>query len=69
MSELWGHFIGIVIVILIVLFIALWVWAWLPRHRRVFDAMARLPLEHDATPPTSTHEGETSRNNNGDAAP
>lgn len=50
MSGLWGHAIGVVIIVLIVLFLGVWAWAWLPRHRKVFDRMARVPLDNDASP-------------------
>ena len=46
MSEIWGHLIGVFIVVLTLIFIGIWIWAWLPRHRKTFDALARLPL-HD----------------------
>ena len=42
-------------------FIAIWIWAWLPRHKRGFDALARLPLEHedgDAAPDTGETAGD-----------
>ncbi|AMN45998.1 cbb3-type cytochrome c oxidase component FixQ [Steroidobacter denitrificans] len=44
MSAFWGNFAGVVTVILMVCFIGIWVWAWRPRHRRVFDAMAQVPM-------------------------
>ena len=46
MSELAGHFIGVMIVLMMLVFIAIWIWAWLPHHQRVFSDLARLPL-HD----------------------
>jgi cytochrome c oxidase cbb3-type subunit 4 len=45
MSAFWGNFAGVVTVILMSCFIGIWVWAWLPRHRRVFDAMAHVPMD------------------------
>lgn len=53
MNEYWGHAIGVVTLILLILFVGIWIWAWLPRHKRVFDRMARVPLEHDEAPPSS----------------
>ena len=48
MSELYGHFIGVVIVVIMLTFIGIWIWAWLPHHRNEFTEMARLPLDEDA---------------------
>jgi len=45
MTPLWGHIVGIVTLIVMLAFIGVWAWAWLPRHKRAFDALARLPLE------------------------
>jgi cytochrome c oxidase cbb3-type subunit 4 len=45
MSPFWGQVAGLVTVILMLAFIGIWVWAWLPRHKRSFDALAKLPLE------------------------
>ena len=47
MSELAGHFIGLMIVLMMLVFIAIWIWAWLPHHKRVFGEPARLPLHDD----------------------
>ena len=47
MSDLAGHFIGVMIVALLVVFIAIWIWAWLPHHKNVFNDLARLPLDDD----------------------
>ena len=44
MSSFWGHAIGIGIVLMMLVFVAIWFWAWRPRHKRNFDAMARLPM-------------------------
>jgi cytochrome c oxidase cbb3-type subunit 4 len=38
------------------LFIGIWIWAWRPRHRREFDAMARLPMS-DARAGSAIDEG------------
>ncbi len=51
MSAVWGNLIGVFIVALMVTFIGIWIWAWRKRHKRVFDRMARLPLEDDEQPP------------------
>ncbi|MCC6714208.1 MAG: cbb3-type cytochrome c oxidase subunit 3 [Gammaproteobacteria bacterium] len=43
-------------------FIGIWVWAWLPRHKRTFGWLARLPMEDsteladDSIPPTDEEE-------------
>ena len=37
MSELYGHFIGVVIVVIMLAFIGIWIWAWLPHHKNEFD--------------------------------
>ncbi|BCT93734.1 hypothetical protein LYSHEL_27610 [Lysobacter helvus] len=46
MNPIWGNLIGAGIVLMTVVFVAIWYWAWRPRHKRKFDAMARLPM-HD----------------------
>lgn len=48
MSELYGHFIGVMIVMIMLAFIGIWIWAWLPHHKDQFAELARLPLEEDA---------------------
>ncbi|HEU5136675.1 MAG TPA: cbb3-type cytochrome c oxidase subunit 3 [Steroidobacteraceae bacterium] len=50
MSELYGHFVGVLIVVIMLTFIGIWIWAWLPHHKRPFAELARLPLDDDATP-------------------
>ena len=45
MSNVWGHLAGVVTVILMITFIGIWIWAWRPRHSRVFDALACIPME------------------------
>ena len=50
MSGLWGHMIGVLILVMMTVFIGIWVWAWRPRHRRVFDQLAEIPM-HDGEPP------------------
>lgn len=48
MNPLWGHLAGVFTVLLMVAFIGVWIWLWLPRHRRTFGSMARLPMEDEA---------------------
>ena len=36
MSELYGHFIGVMIVLIMLMFIGIWIWAWLPHHKKEF---------------------------------
>ncbi|MDX1608501.1 MAG: cbb3-type cytochrome c oxidase subunit 3 [Halofilum sp. (in: g-proteobacteria)] len=50
MIEYWGHIVGVISLVLLALFIGVWIWAWRPRHKRVFERMARLPLERDERP-------------------
>ena len=50
MSGLWGHLVGVLILLLMAVFIGIWVWAWRPRHRRVFDALAEIPMLDGDTP-------------------
>jgi len=47
MNPLWGHLVGVFIVVMMAAFIGIWAWAWLPRHRRAFNELARLPMEDD----------------------
>ena len=47
MNPIWGTVAGIFIIVMMLTFIGIWIWAWLPRHKRSFDALARLPLEDD----------------------
>ena len=44
MSGLWGHLVGVLILVMMTVFIGIWFWAWRPRHRRVFDALAEIPM-------------------------
>lgn len=48
MNPIWGPIAGAFIILMMLAFIGIWIWAWLPRHKRRFDALARLPLEEDA---------------------
>lgn len=52
MNPIWGHLAGVFILVLMIGFIGMWAWLWLPRHKPTFNALARLPLEDDATIPT-----------------
>lgn len=47
MNPIWGEITGVFIVVMMVTFLGIWVWAWLPRHKRVFDSLARLPMEEE----------------------
>jgi cbb3-type cytochrome oxidase subunit 3 len=44
MNAAWGQVAGVVTLTLMALFIAIGIWAWRPRHRREFEALARLPM-------------------------
>ena len=52
MNPIWGQIAGVFIVLMLVTFIGIWIWAWRKNHKRVFDEMARLPLELDEKPIT-----------------
>lgn len=45
-------------VLLMVIFVGIVVWAWSGRRKRSFDAAARLPLEDEDDPATSTPGAE-----------
>ena len=48
MNPIWGHISGVVTVILLLTFIGIWIWVWSARHKRKYDAMARLPMQDKA---------------------
>jgi cytochrome c oxidase cbb3-type subunit IV len=48
MNALWGHAIGVITLLLMAIFIGIWIWAWLPRHRRTFERLARIPMRDEA---------------------
>jgi len=50
-NPVWGHVAGVFTVLLMAAFIGVWAWAWLPRHRRAFGRLARLPMEDGAAGP------------------
>ncbi len=50
MSPLWGHLVGVIILLMMAVFIGIWVWAWLPRHKKTFGWLARLPMEEGKGP-------------------
>ena len=56
MNPIWGNVIGVVTLILMFTFIGIWIWAWRKKHKRVFDRMARLPLEDDSVIPDPSDE-------------
>jgi len=45
MNPVWGHVAGVFIVLMMLAFIGIWIWAWLPRHKRSFGELARLPMQ------------------------
>ncbi|HET8943060.1 MAG TPA: cbb3-type cytochrome c oxidase subunit 3 [Rudaea sp.] len=47
MNPVWGPIAGTFIVLMMLTFIGIWIWAWLPRHKRVFGKLARIPLEDE----------------------
>ena len=57
MNAAWGQVAGVVTLTLMLVFIAIWIWAWRPRHRREFDALARLPMS-DARVVTDGDKGD-----------
>lgn len=56
MNPIWGQIAGVVTVILMLTFIGIWIWAWRGKRKRVFDRMARLPLEDDSAIPDPANE-------------
>ncbi|MCO5123681.1 MAG: cbb3-type cytochrome c oxidase subunit 3 [Rhizobacter sp.] len=48
MNPIWGPIAGAFIVLMMLAFIGIWIWAWLPRHKRNFGEMARLPMEDES---------------------
>ncbi|HRP29262.1 MAG TPA: cbb3-type cytochrome c oxidase subunit 3 [Burkholderiaceae bacterium] len=58
MNPIWGTVAGIFIIVMMLTFIGIWIWAWLPRHKRSFDALARLPLEDDDDDGAGTAGGD-----------
>jgi len=48
MNPIWGPVAGAFIILMMLSFVGIWIWAWLPRHKRRFDDLARLPLAEDA---------------------
>lgn len=59
MMDYWGHVVGVITVVLLVAFIGVWIWAWLPRHRAVFNRMARVPLDRDEAPPQTRETADS----------
>jgi cytochrome c oxidase cbb3-type subunit 4 len=51
MNPVWGHVAGVFIVLMMTTFIGIWIWAWLPRHKRAFGELARLPMQDEDAPP------------------
>ena len=49
MNAAWGQVAGVVTLTLMLVFVGIWIWAWRPRHRRTFDAMARVPMGDEAS--------------------
>ena len=56
MSPVWGIVAGCINLILMLLFIGIWVWAWLPRHRKSFDALSRIPMQDEEPGSMPTEE-------------
>lgn len=50
MNPVWGHVAGVFIVLMMATFIGIWIWAWLPRHKRAFGDLARLPMQDEDAP-------------------
>lgn len=45
MSPFWGNLAGVITTLLLATFVSIWIWAWSGRHRRTFDALARVPMQ------------------------
>ena len=50
MSPLWSNVIGASIILMMLVFCAICIWAWQPRHKKTFDALARLPADDGGVP-------------------
>jgi cytochrome c oxidase cbb3-type subunit 4 len=44
-NAAWGHVAGAVTLFVMFLFLAIWAWAWLPRHKRTFEELSKIPME------------------------
>lgn len=53
MNPIWGHLVGVSTIILMALFVGIWIWLWRKRHKKVFDRMARIPMEDELSSQTS----------------
>ncbi len=51
MSPVWGQIAGVMIVLMMVSFIGIWIWLWNSKHKKKFDALARLPMEDEEDQP------------------
>ena len=51
MNPIWGNIAGVMIVLMLVTFIGTWIWLWNSRHKKNFDALARLPMEDEDDQP------------------
>lgn len=58
MNPIWGHLVGVSTLILMVLFVGLWIWLWRKRHKKVFDRMAKIPMEDELSGQDSTSNKE-----------
>lgn len=59
MNPIWGHLVGVSTVILMALFVGIWIWLWRKQHKKVFDRMARIPMEDElSSQGTKSGEGE-----------
>lgn len=38
---------GAFVIVLMIIFIGIWLWAWNPRNKKMFDALADLPLREN----------------------
>jgi cytochrome c oxidase cbb3-type subunit 4 len=57
MNPAWGHVAGVITLLLMFTFIGIWIWAWRPGHRPTFDALARMPMEDEASGEPDDQEG------------
>ena len=48
MSAFWGQLAGAITITLMLVFLGIWAWAWLPRHKRTFYSLAKLPMEDES---------------------
>lgn len=62
MNPIWGHIVGIITLTMMLIFIGIWIWLWRKKHRKVFDRMARLPMEDKMSQDSQETDKNTENN-------